>query len=103
MKTVRILVVDDEEIVCNSCQRLLSEEGYTVETNQDPKQGLGSRFVEERGERLELALTRRGRQERAERGAVQLRMVVAEDPCELRVVGQDPTASVQRRRGLRDR
>jgi DNA-binding NtrC family response regulator len=40
MKTARILVVDDEEIVCISCQRLLSEEGYTVETSQDPKQGV---------------------------------------------------------------
>ena len=28
----RILVVDDEEIVCESCKRILEEEGYEVET-----------------------------------------------------------------------
>jgi DNA-binding NtrC family response regulator len=28
----RILVVDDEEIVCESCRRILEEEGYEVET-----------------------------------------------------------------------
>jgi DNA-binding NtrC family response regulator len=28
----RILVVDDEEIVCESCKRILEEDGYEVET-----------------------------------------------------------------------
>jgi len=28
----RILVVDDEVIVCESCKRILEEEGYEVET-----------------------------------------------------------------------
>ncbi len=32
MVTPRILVVDDEEIVCESCKRILEEEGYEVET-----------------------------------------------------------------------
>ena len=36
----RLLVVDDEAVVCSSCERLLSEEGYQVETSQDPKEGL---------------------------------------------------------------
>ncbi|MFH1266798.1 MAG: sigma-54 dependent transcriptional regulator, partial [Planctomycetota bacterium] len=36
----QILVVDDEEVVCRSCDRLLSEEGYEVDTSQDPREGL---------------------------------------------------------------
>lgn len=32
MATAKILVVDDEEIVCLSCQRVLAEEGYEVVT-----------------------------------------------------------------------
>lgn len=32
MSNVRILVVDDEMIVCESCKRILEEEGYEVET-----------------------------------------------------------------------
>ena len=40
MKNVRILVVDDEHRVCISCDRLLSEEGYEVDTSQDPEDGL---------------------------------------------------------------
>ena len=32
MSTPRILVVDDEMIVCESCKRILEEEGYEVET-----------------------------------------------------------------------
>jgi len=34
----RILVVDDESIVCESCQRILQEEGYEVECTQDGKE-----------------------------------------------------------------
>jgi len=40
MKSARILVVDDEEIVCSGCERLLSEEGYEVDSRQDPREGL---------------------------------------------------------------
>ena len=32
MSEVKILVVDDEMIVCESCKRILEEEGYEVET-----------------------------------------------------------------------
>ena len=32
MPNPRILVVDDEVIVCESCKRILEEEGYEVET-----------------------------------------------------------------------
>ncbi|MGZ3535869.1 MAG: response regulator, partial [Thermodesulfobacteriota bacterium] len=31
MFTSRILVVDDEMIVCESCKRILEEEGYEVD------------------------------------------------------------------------
>jgi len=40
MNGARILVVDDEEVVCQSCHRVLSEEGYEVDTSQDPQAGL---------------------------------------------------------------
>jgi len=33
MPPAKILVVDDEEIVCLSCQRILTEEGYEVQTH----------------------------------------------------------------------
>jgi len=36
----RVLVVDDESVVCESCRRVLSEEGYEVCTSTDPRQGL---------------------------------------------------------------
>lgn len=36
----RILVVDDEAIVCESCTRILSREGFGVETNTNPREGL---------------------------------------------------------------
>ena len=32
MTSARVLVVDDEMIVCESCKRILEEEGYEVET-----------------------------------------------------------------------
>jgi DNA-binding NtrC family response regulator len=40
VNNARILVVDDEEVVCTSCTLLLSEEGYEVQTSQHPKEGL---------------------------------------------------------------
>ena len=36
----RILVIDDEPIVCKSCSRILGEEGYEVETTLNGSQGL---------------------------------------------------------------
>jgi DNA-binding response OmpR family regulator len=36
----RVLVVDDEQVVCESCRRALLEEGYEVSTATDPRQGL---------------------------------------------------------------
>ncbi|MBC8870837.1 MAG: sigma-54-dependent Fis family transcriptional regulator [Planctomycetes bacterium] len=39
MKSARILVVDDEEVVCRSCELLLAEEGYQVDTSQDSENG----------------------------------------------------------------
>ena len=35
-----ILVVDDEEIVCESCALLLSEHGHEVSRSQDPNRAL---------------------------------------------------------------
>jgi DNA-binding response OmpR family regulator/glycine cleavage system H lipoate-binding protein len=35
-----ILVVDDEEVVCKSCDRILSDEGFRVETSTDVRRGL---------------------------------------------------------------
>jgi len=40
MPTAKILVVDDEEIVCLSCQRVLTEEGYEVHTRLGGQEGL---------------------------------------------------------------
>ncbi len=36
----RVLVVDDEEIVCDSCARILTDEGFSVETSIHPGRGL---------------------------------------------------------------
>jgi DNA-binding NtrC family response regulator len=38
--TARILVIDDEEIVCRSCERILGEAGHQVESVQDGAKGL---------------------------------------------------------------
>jgi DNA-binding NtrC family response regulator len=40
MPAAKILVIDDEEIVCLSCQRILSEEGYDVYTRLSGPEGL---------------------------------------------------------------
>ena len=40
MPPAKILVVDDEEIVCLSCQRILAEEGYEVQTRLSGPEGL---------------------------------------------------------------
>lgn len=36
----RVLVVDDEETICQGCQRILTPEGFRVETTNDAHQGL---------------------------------------------------------------
>ena len=36
----RVLVIDDEVVVCASCRRILSGEGYQVDCRQDPGEGL---------------------------------------------------------------
>jgi CheY-like chemotaxis protein len=36
----RLLVVDDEETICQGCQRILTPEGFQVETTSDAHQGL---------------------------------------------------------------
>ena len=34
-----VLLIDDEQIVCDSCHRILTNEGYKVETYTNPKEG----------------------------------------------------------------
>ncbi len=38
----RILVIDDDPVVCLSCARILDPDGHRVETSQDPQEGLQS-------------------------------------------------------------
>lgn len=40
MNTPKILVIDDEAVVCISCERILKPEGYEVKSIQDPKMGI---------------------------------------------------------------
>jgi DNA-binding response OmpR family regulator len=40
-----ILVIDDETVVCDSCNRLFSQSGYTVDTNVNPDQGFHQALV----------------------------------------------------------
>lgn len=35
-----LLVVDDEEVICQGCQRVLSRQGYQVETSKEAREGL---------------------------------------------------------------
>lgn len=35
-----VLVVDDEQVVCQACRRVLIREGFVVETTSDPDDGL---------------------------------------------------------------
>ena len=39
-ENLRLLVVDDQAAVCQSCQRVLAQQGYEVDTNTDAGQGL---------------------------------------------------------------
>lgn len=41
---IRIMVIDDEEIILRSCVRILERLGYSVETFRSPKEGLGKIF-----------------------------------------------------------
>lgn len=36
----KALVIDDEEVICMSCRRILSADGFDVETRQHPSEGL---------------------------------------------------------------
>lgn len=36
----RVLVVDDEEVICQSCRRILTARGFAVETCAGPRAGL---------------------------------------------------------------
>ena len=36
----KLLVVDDEQVICQACQRILSQQGYQVETQQDAPEAL---------------------------------------------------------------
>ncbi len=37
----KILVVDDEEVVCECCRRIFAAQGFVVETCTDSRRGLG--------------------------------------------------------------
>ena len=36
----RLLVVDDEEVICQGCRRIFAPQGFEVETSTDPGRGL---------------------------------------------------------------
>jgi electron transfer flavoprotein beta subunit len=36
----KLLIIDDEAVVCHSCMRVLSQQGFEVESSTDPRQGL---------------------------------------------------------------
>ena len=38
--SARILIVDDEEIICRSCERILGEDGYQLKSIQDSSEAL---------------------------------------------------------------
>ena len=40
MKSLRVLVIDDERVICDACNLILSEEGCTVERCMTGKAGL---------------------------------------------------------------
>ncbi len=42
----RILVIDDEGVVCLSCTRILSQDGYHIKTQQNPRLGLEEALTE---------------------------------------------------------
>ena len=40
MAPIKILIVDDEQVICNGCRMILSDLGYTVDTCNTCKEGL---------------------------------------------------------------
>lgn len=38
--SLTLLVVDDEQVICQACRRVLTREGFFVETTSDPDDGL---------------------------------------------------------------
>lgn len=36
----KLLVVDDEEVICESCRRIFGGQGFRVDTSTDPRTGL---------------------------------------------------------------
>ena len=40
MSPLNVLVIDDEEVICNACHLILSERGHTVEFKMDGASGL---------------------------------------------------------------
>ena len=40
MEPLKILIIDDEEVICNACHLILSEKGHTVERKMDGAAGL---------------------------------------------------------------
>ncbi len=42
MKPLSILVIDDEDVICEACELVLSEKGHAVATRNDGKAGLSA-------------------------------------------------------------
>lgn len=42
MKPVRVLVIDDEQVICDACQLVLSEQGHAVTSTNTGKEGLAA-------------------------------------------------------------
>ena len=42
MKPLSILVIDDEDVICEACELVLSEKGHVVATRNDGKAGLSA-------------------------------------------------------------
>ena len=38
--SLRLLVVDDDPIICHACRRIFSDQGFEVEENTDAREGL---------------------------------------------------------------
>jgi len=40
MESLKILVIDDEQVICSGCRMILSELGHTIDTCNTCKEGL---------------------------------------------------------------
>ncbi|OQY48514.1 MAG: hypothetical protein B6240_04645 [Desulfobacteraceae bacterium 4572_87] len=40
MKQLNVLVIDDEEVICDACELILSEEGHTVTSRNNGRSGV---------------------------------------------------------------